>query len=306
MQIAAVTTSRSLQLWGYRMRHSHSTGWEARIQIGRLWAPASFKFLMLSQYFVLTGKILLLNASLYAWRKVRPNHTWTSEFAANSDLQTQVYFRTMQGDGWLSSAQFSRSVVSNSLRPHEPQHARPPCPSPSPGVYPNSCPLSESVMPPSHLILCIPFSSCPQSLPASGYFQMSQLFASGGQSVGVSASTSVLPMKTQEWSPLRWTAWISLQPKGLCPLKLQFREGFQQSIFKGQVREEPGWLLQTSWPKNPLLLQLATKSAQDVSVNFQDKCYSLFCNFVSQYEWESVILLKVRAFRMGYSVYLRL
>ena len=152
----------------------------------------------------------------------------------------------------------------------------------------------------------VPFSSCPQSLPASGYFQMSQLFASGGQSVGVSASTSVLPMKTQEWSPLRWTAWISLQPKGLCPLKLQLPEGFQQSIFKGQVREEPGWLLQTSWPKNPLLLQLATKSAQDVSVNFQDKCYSLFCNFVSQYEWESVILLKVRAFRMGYSVYLRL
>jgi len=114
----------------------------------------------------------------------------------------------------FSSIHFSRSVVSNSLWPHGPQHARPPCPSPTPRVYSNSCPLSWWC----HLTISssvIPFSSCPQSPPASGSFQMSQLFASGGQSIRVSASTSVLPMNTQDWSPLGWTGWISLQSKGL-------------------------------------------------------------------------------------------
>ena len=114
----------------------------------------------------------------------------------------------------VCSVQFSRSVVSDSLRPHEPQHARPPCPSPTPGVYPNSHPLSRE-MPSNHLILCYPFCSCPQSFPASGSFQMSQLFASVGQSIGVSASTSVLPMNTQDWFPLGWTGCIFLQSKGL-------------------------------------------------------------------------------------------
>ena len=114
----------------------------------------------------------------------------------------------------LSSVQFSRSVVSNSLRPHEPQHASPPCPSPTPGVHPNPCPLSRWCHPTISFSL-IPFSSCPQSFPASGSFPMSQLFASGGQSIGVSALTSVLPMNTQDWSPLGWTGWISLQSKGL-------------------------------------------------------------------------------------------
>ena len=112
------------------------------------------------------------------------------------------------------SVQFSCSVVSDSLRPHEPQHARPPCPSPTPRVYPNSCPLSRWC----HPIITssvVPFSSCPQSFPASGSFQMSQLFTSGGQSVGVSASTSVLPLNTQDWSPIGWTGWISLQSKAL-------------------------------------------------------------------------------------------
>ena len=112
------------------------------------------------------------------------------------------------------SVQFSHSIVSDSLWPHESQHARPPCPSPTPGVYPNSCPLSRWC----HLTISssvIPFSSCPQSFPASGSFQMSQLFASGGQSIGVSASTSVFPMNTQDWSPLGWTGWIFLQSKGL-------------------------------------------------------------------------------------------
>ena len=112
------------------------------------------------------------------------------------------------------SVQFSHSVVSNSLQPHELQHARPPCPSPTPRVHPNPCPLSQWC----HLTISssvIPFSSCLQSLPESGSFQMSQLFASGGQSIGVSASTSVLPMNTQNWSPLGWTGWIFLQSKGL-------------------------------------------------------------------------------------------
>ena len=106
------------------------------------------------------------------------------------------------------------SVVSDSLRPHELQHARPPCPSPTPGVYPNSCASSQWCHPAISSSV-VPFSSCPQSLPASGSFPVSQLFIWGGQSIGVSASASVLPMNTQDWSPLRWTGWISLQSKGL-------------------------------------------------------------------------------------------
>ena len=112
------------------------------------------------------------------------------------------------------SVQFSHSVMSDSLRPHEPQHARPPCPSPTPRVYPNSCPLSWWC----HPIISssvIPFSSCLQSFPASGSFPMSQFFASDGQSIGVSASASVLPMNIQDWFPLELTGWISLQSKGL-------------------------------------------------------------------------------------------
>ena len=110
--------------------------------------------------------------------------------------------------------QFSRSVMSNSLRPHGLQHARRPCPPPAPGACSNSCPscwwchpnISSSI---------VPFSSCPQSFPTSGSSQMSQLIASGGQSIGVSASTSVLPMNTQDWSPWEWTGWIFLQSKRL-------------------------------------------------------------------------------------------
>ena len=110
--------------------------------------------------------------------------------------------------------QFSRSVVLDSLWPHESQHARPPYPSPTPGVHPNSCPSSRWC----HQAISssiVPFSCCPPSLPASGSFPMSQLFTWGGQSTGVSASASVLPMNTQDWSPLEWTGWISLQSKGL-------------------------------------------------------------------------------------------
>ena len=104
--------------------------------------------------------------------------------------------------------------MSNSLQPHGLQHARPPCPSPTPGVYSNSSPLSQSCHPTLSSSV-IPFSSCLQSFPASGSCQMSQLLASGGQSIGVSASTSVLPMNTQDRYPLGWTGWISLQSKGL-------------------------------------------------------------------------------------------
>ena len=112
------------------------------------------------------------------------------------------------------SVQFSRSVVSDSLRPHGPQHARPPCPSSTPRVHLNSCPLSWWCHPTISSSV-IPFFSRPQSFPASGSSPVSQFFASGGQSIGVSASTSVLPMNTQDWPPLGWTGWISLQSMGL-------------------------------------------------------------------------------------------
>ena len=114
----------------------------------------------------------------------------------------------------LSSVQFSRAIVSDSLRPHESQHARSPCPSPSPGVHSDSCPLSPWCHPTISSSV-IPFSSCPQSLPASESFPMSQLFSWSGQSTGVSVSASFLPKKSQGWSPSEWTSWISLQSKGL-------------------------------------------------------------------------------------------
>ena len=114
----------------------------------------------------------------------------------------------------FSSVQFSRSVVTDSLRPHELQPARPPCSSPSPGVHSNLGPLSRWCHPTISSSV-VPFSYCPQSFPASGSFPMSQFFPSGGQSIGVSALASFLPKKSQGWFPLEWTAWISLQSKGL-------------------------------------------------------------------------------------------
>ena len=119
------------------------------------------------------------------------------------------FFREKKG-----SVQFCCSVVSDSLQPHKPQHARPPCLSPTPGVHSHSCLLSQWCHPTISSAV-VPFSSCPQSFPASGSFQISHFFASGGQSIRVSASTSVLPMNTQDWFPLRLTCWIFLQYKGL-------------------------------------------------------------------------------------------
>ena len=115
---------------------------------------------------------------------------------------------------WHQSVQFTRSVVSNSLQPHGQQRARPPCPSPTPRASSNSCP-SRWWCHPTISSSVVPFSSCLQSFPAPRSFQMSQLSASGGQSIGASASASLLPMNIQDWFPLGWTGWISLQSKGL-------------------------------------------------------------------------------------------
>ena len=117
-----------------------------------------------------------------------------------------------QQEGWMSVSSVGQSCMT--LWPHELQHTRPSCPSPTPRAYSNSCPLSRWYHP-TISSSDIPFSSCPQSFSASGSFPMSQLFASGGHSIGVSASTSVLPLNTQDWSPLGWTGWIALQSKGL-------------------------------------------------------------------------------------------
>ena len=140
----------------------------------------------------------------------------------------------------FSSVQFSHSVMSDCLQPHESQHARPPCPSQTPAVYSNSCPSSWWCHPAISSFVA-PFSSCPKSLSASGYFPVSQLFSWGGQSIGVSASASVLPMKTQDWSPLGWTGWISLLSKGL------------SRVFSNNIVQKH----QFFWPSAFLIVQLS-------------------------------------------------
>ena len=155
----------------------------------------------------------------------------------NSDYTYGIVVRVESNDiygSWLitaehfSSVQFSHSVVSNSLRPHESQHARPPCPSPIPRVHSNSRPSSRWCHPDISSSV-IPFSSCPQSLPASGSFPMSQFFASGSPSIGAWASASVLPMYIQGWFPLQLTGWISLQSKG--PSRVFFNTTVQKRQF---------------------------------------------------------------------------
>ena len=142
-----------------------------------------------------------------------------------------IYVRCIHMYTSVQSVQFSCSVVSDSLRPHESQHARPPCPSLTPRVYSNPCPSSQWCHPAISSSV-IPSSSCPQSLPASGSFPMSQLFAWGSQSTGVSPSASVFPMNTQDWSPLGWTGWISLPSKGLlCSFKfLLLSSGYSGAV----------------------------------------------------------------------------
>ena len=129
-------------------------------------------------------------------------------------LEIREGFILFQAKADISSVQLSHSDLSNSLWSHELQYARPPYPSTTPGIHPNPRPLSQWCHPTISSSV-VPFSSCPQPIPASGSFQMSQLFASGSHSIGVSASTSVLPMNTQDRCPLGWTGWISLQSKGL-------------------------------------------------------------------------------------------
>ena len=157
----------------------------------------------------------------------------------------------------FQSVRFSRSVVSDSLWPYESQHARPPCPWPTPRVHPNPRPLSRWC-PPTISSSVVPFSSCPQSFPASRSFQMSQLFTSGGKKIGVSASTSVLPINTQDWS-LGWTGGISLQSKGLSRVfsnttvqKHQFFSAQLSLQFNSHIHT---WLLEKPqpWLDGPLL-----------------------------------------------------
>ena len=144
------------------------------------------------------------------------------------------------------SVQFSHSVVSDSLRPQESQHARPPCPSPTPGVHSDSRPSSQWCHPAISSSV-IPFSSCPQSLPASESFPMSQLFTWGSKSIGVSASTSVLPMNTQGWSPSEWTGWISLQSKGLS--RVFFNTTVQKHQFFGAQPSSQSNSHTHTWPQ---------------------------------------------------------
>ena len=159
--------------------------------------------------------ILLLKCILYTILSAWVDSKSPSHFLSNFDGRKST--ETLEKNRNTTSVQFNRSVVSDSLWPHEPQHARPPCPSPTPGVYPNPCPLSWWCHPTISSSV-IPFSSCPQSLPASGSFPMSQLFTSGGQSIGVSASTSVLPMNIQDWSALGWLVGSPCSPRDPQPI----------------------------------------------------------------------------------------
>ena len=197
--------------------------------------PASWSF-ALNQFFALGGQsigpsalVLLMNeySGLIPFRI-----DWFDLHAVQGTLKSLFQQHSSKASILWNSAffmvqlsypyiQFSNSFVSDCLRAHELQHARPPCPSPTPGVYPNSCQThwvyTNSLSQWCHPTISssvFPFS-CPQSFPALGSFQMSQLLASGDQSIGVSALTSGLPMNTQDWSPLGWTSWISLHSKGL-------------------------------------------------------------------------------------------
>ena len=167
-------------------------------------------------------------------------HSWNFSFCWKKLKDTIII--ALPTNMGFSSVQFSHSVMSDSLWPHESQHDRPPCPSPTPGVHPNSCASSQWCHPVISSSV-VPFSSCPQSLPASGSFPMNQLFTWGGQSTGVSASASVLPMNTQDWSPLGWTGWISLQSKGLSRVFSNTTVQKHQ-FFSAQLSSQSNWHLE--------------------------------------------------------------
>ena len=169
----------------------------------------------------------------------------------------------------IGVSQLSCSVVSDSLWPHESQHARLPCPSPTPGVYSNSCPSSWWCHPAISSSV-VHFSSCPQSLPVSGSFPMSQFFISGGQSIGASATASVHPMNIQGWFPLGWTGWISLQSKGLL------------SIFSSiTVQKHPFFSTQPYYGPNPYMT--TGKTIDLTKQTFISKVMSLLCNTLSRF-----------------------
>ena len=200
-----------------------------------------------SEYHILTN---IWNLERWYW--------WTCMWGSNGNTHIVNRLVDTVGEGedgmnWessietytFSSVQFSCSVMSDSLRPHESQHTRPPCPSPAPGVHSDSSPSSRWCHPAISSSV-IPFSSCPQLLPASGSFPMSQLFAWGGQSTGVSALESFPPKKSQDWSPLEWTGWISLQSKGLS--RVFSKTTFQKHQFFGaQLSSQSNSHIHT-WP----------------------------------------------------------
>ena len=184
------------------------------------------------------------------------SHTWLSNFTSRW--------------GPIRVVSESRSVVSDSLQTHGLQHTRPPCPSWTPRVYSNSCPLSPWYHPTISSSV-ISFSSCLQSVPASGFFQMSQFFASGGQSVGVSSSTSVLPMNIQDWFPLGWTGWISLLSKGLLSLLQHHRS--KASV----LRCSAFFIVQLSHP-----YMTTGKTIAMTGWTFAEKVMSLLLNMLSR------------------------
>ena len=186
-------------------------------------------FLLLGLFSLFTFFLLLKQKSFSDFFQLaKLKRSSSVEFMINLCMQNFIPFLVHTcSPSRFSSVQFTSSVVSDSLRPHGLQHARPPCPSSTPRVYSNSCPLSPWSHP---TISSSVFSSCLQPFPASGSFPMSQFFASGGQSIGISASASVLPMNIQDWFPLGWTGWISLQSKG-----------FSRVFSNTTVQKHQGW-----------------------------------------------------------------